>query len=264
MGNGFTFPLQTLLFYSICLASCEVSRAPEFVSVFGDDCLVPVEVVPCLTEFACDIGWKMNSDKSYADGGFRESCGMDAYRGLGARPFFVERPDSTRKHATLRAWAYVCYNGVRSRLDALGKRHAHLDQWLTSFMDKICKGKPWRLHIVPPRYPESSGIRWGGPIGFPLPHYPTVQDVHGGTSFRYLRSVAMRQPVWEFPFFQLRIGGPSLSPDYVKCIFEVHDSLGLAVREGSSIVDSDGTTASKRSRYLSVKGYVHNWTYFSE
>jgi len=95
MGNGFTFPLETLLFWSLTWACCQVlgvSRrdTDRFVSVYGDDIICPVEVVPLLVTTLMNVGFSVNIGKSFCDGPFRESCGKDYLRGIDIRPTYVK------------------------------------------------------------------------------------------------------------------------------------------------------------------------------
>lgn len=87
MGNGFTFPLQTLIFWALA-SSC--NQSDKDVSVYGDDIIVPVtHIADILATFdAC--GFILNKDKSYWTGPFRESCGADYYFGVNVRPFYFK------------------------------------------------------------------------------------------------------------------------------------------------------------------------------
>lgn len=87
MGNGFTFELESLIFYAISRAVC---NSKAVVSVYGDDIIVPsvryYEVVRALKFF----GFETNLKKSYHVGLFRESCGHDYFNGLLVRPYFLK------------------------------------------------------------------------------------------------------------------------------------------------------------------------------
>lgn len=87
MGNGFTFPLETLIFFALAYASCEGSGV-DSVSVYGDDIIVPTHAVSLLRDLLHSCGFILNSEKSYWDGSFRESCGRDYHLGTDVRPFF--------------------------------------------------------------------------------------------------------------------------------------------------------------------------------
>lgn len=86
MGNGFTFPLETLIFYAIAKACCE---SDETVSAYGDDLIVPTHRVELVIKSLQCAGFVINTDKSYTSGPFRESCGGDYFRGTDIRPFYL-------------------------------------------------------------------------------------------------------------------------------------------------------------------------------
>jgi hypothetical protein len=93
MGNGFTFELESLIFYALTLAWChhhgeEVSR----VSVYGDDIILPTAVAASFCGLLEFCGFKTNERKSYWTGRFRESCGKHYFSGHEVSPFFVRRP----------------------------------------------------------------------------------------------------------------------------------------------------------------------------
>lgn len=87
MGNGFTFPLETLIFWALASA---VAGDDETVSVYGDDIIVPVCRYDALCELLHTVGFRVNSAKSFASGPFRESCGKDYLLGIDIRPVYVK------------------------------------------------------------------------------------------------------------------------------------------------------------------------------
>jgi hypothetical protein len=93
MGNGFTFPLETLIFYAMACAVAEEFDLPSSsVSVYGDDIIVPTVMFRDLCETLVCFGFTPNASKSFADGPFRESCGADYLSGVAIRPFYVKGP----------------------------------------------------------------------------------------------------------------------------------------------------------------------------
>lgn len=85
MGNGYTFPLQTLIFWALT-ASCQECREDELnVTVYGDDIICPVSSMPLLLRVFSAVGFRVNMEKSYWSGPFRESCGKDYYFGIDIR-----------------------------------------------------------------------------------------------------------------------------------------------------------------------------------
>lgn len=94
MGNGYTFELETLIFYSLALAYIRVSGYPkhyEFVSVFGDDIIIPAICGKGFLLFLNDIGFCPNVEKSFISGSFKESCGVDAFGRYVVRPTYIKR-----------------------------------------------------------------------------------------------------------------------------------------------------------------------------
>jgi len=91
MGNGFCFPLQTLVFASVCHAALRETggRAGSF-AVYGDDIIVPQNVALLVIERLRDLGFKTNEDKTFVTGTFRESCGRDWYQGQDVRPVYLK------------------------------------------------------------------------------------------------------------------------------------------------------------------------------
>lgn len=93
MGNGYTFELESLIFYSLALAHThihgeEVSR----VSVYGDDIILPSTVAGSFGGLLQSLGFRLNEKKSYWTGPFRESCGKHYFMEHEITPFYVRRP----------------------------------------------------------------------------------------------------------------------------------------------------------------------------
>lgn len=90
MGNGFCFPLETLLFTAACI-SVGCGRPAIDFSVYGDDIIVRKKYAPSLIALLNDMGFEVNSSKSYLEGSFRESCGSDWYGGDDVRPITLDK-----------------------------------------------------------------------------------------------------------------------------------------------------------------------------
>jgi len=96
MGNGFTFELESLIFYALASAIAEregLSRieSRRSITVFGDDIIVPRRIVSGLVDSMNLFGFTVNLGKSFYKGHFFESCGYDYYRNEQVRPFFLKR-----------------------------------------------------------------------------------------------------------------------------------------------------------------------------
>lgn len=90
MGNGFTFEMESLLFYAISLAVKQHYSIEGEVMSFGDDIIVPTHMAQELIEFLGFLGFSVNKEKTYLHGPFRESCGKDYFLGHNVRPFFLK------------------------------------------------------------------------------------------------------------------------------------------------------------------------------
>lgn len=118
MGNGFTFELETLIFYALTQACEEWAAAqsgnePRRCSVYGDDIICSSFTVEVLIEVLSLCGFKTNEDKSFWTGPFRESCGKHYFRGTDVTPFYIKSvpqyvTDIFKIANNLRRWADVC------------------------------------------------------------------------------------------------------------------------------------------------------------
>lgn len=92
MGNGYTWELETLIFYAVSLAAMRLAwKECRFFEhgVYGDDIVVPVDCVDQVCTALEFCGFSVNKRKSFWQGDFRESCGTDWFRGKDVRPFFL-------------------------------------------------------------------------------------------------------------------------------------------------------------------------------
>jgi hypothetical protein len=99
MGNGFTFPLQTLIFASCVVAvynilGIEVRRPTDLdagnFGVFGDDIVCESKAYRTVVHLLEQLGFIVNTDKSFNQGPFRESCGQDWFSGTDIRGVYVK------------------------------------------------------------------------------------------------------------------------------------------------------------------------------
>lgn len=92
MGNGYTFVLETLIFASLIYGVNRVIGGYDFRSDFafyGDDLIVPSALSDHVVEILGFAGFKLNLDKSFSFGPFRESCGKDWLNGSLVRPIYL-------------------------------------------------------------------------------------------------------------------------------------------------------------------------------
>jgi len=117
MGNGFTFELETLMFFALALA-CSGERGG--VNAYGDDIILPQASAPILIQTLNFLGFSVNTRKTFLAGRFFESCGMDFFDGVNVRPFFwkgerdemtmviYSHANSVRRYAHMRGGHLSC------------------------------------------------------------------------------------------------------------------------------------------------------------
>lgn len=92
MGNGFTFPLETIIFWALAQSVVETVVPHHRIRtlVYGDDIIVPTECAIPLMEVLRAVGFTPNAKKSFWTGNFRESCGKDYVLGVDVRPVYLD------------------------------------------------------------------------------------------------------------------------------------------------------------------------------
>lgn len=141
MGNGYTFELESLLFWAISSACIDVSGSPDLrLSVYGDDIIVPSAEAPFVIDVLGYLGFSTNEKKTFSCGPFRESCGKHYFQGVDVSPFYLQH------NRDITDGFVVCNNF---------KRWINNDPRYKGCLQRFIKGLPvqWRL----PRIPEGLG-----------------------------------------------------------------------------------------------------------
>ena len=147
MGNGFTFELETLIFWALSKSAVQYQRLRDHrVGVYGDDIIVPTAAVQLVTNVLTVAGFTLNSKKTFVDGPFRESCGKHYFLGHDVTPFYL------RKEMTHAQPLFLAVNNYR--------------RWLSRVHGFSCPVVDWRLYkrlfaLVP-----RSLRRFRGPDGY--------------------------------------------------------------------------------------------------
>lgn len=144
MGNGYTFPLQTVLFSCMVVASMNFrglktfkrNGKPNHWAVFGDDIICPSEVTQDVLQLLELLGFKVNDDKTFVKGPFRESCGSDYFLGQNIRGVFIRRLNDPQDF-------YVAINRLILFQTRTGVRLPGLTNALLSHLRKPLFVPPW-------------------------------------------------------------------------------------------------------------------------
>jgi hypothetical protein len=94
MGNGFTFELESLIFWAVTTAIQNLSKPKlkrDIISVYGDDIICSSELVPRIERMFNFLGFTLNLKKTNfgPKNKFRESCGGHYYDGFDVTPFYI-------------------------------------------------------------------------------------------------------------------------------------------------------------------------------
>lgn len=188
MGIGFTFPLQTILFLGLLhgIRLAAGIQGQVTISGYGDDLIYDRRLHPYVVDVFPKLGLVINTDKTFAEGPFRESCGGDYFRGVDVRPFFFPEEGGRLTARKYEAYLYKIINGLTARWDRSEIRHTHT--WLIQHLVGTLGIKPL---LVPEHYGDDTGVRpsalppalrkpWVGNLG-------VRRDIHGTLEFPYLK-----------------------------------------------------------------------------
>lgn len=95
MGNGFTFELESLIFWALTRATSASIRCRGKILVYGDDIVAPKPTGLALLRVLAWFGFTVNSVKSCLSGPYRESCGGHYHDGSDVTPVYFRQKITT-------------------------------------------------------------------------------------------------------------------------------------------------------------------------
>jgi len=145
MGNGYTFELESLIFWALISAVESLTgRVGSGFLVYGDDLVVPTDSAASVIEVLSYCGFSCNEKKTFVTGPFRESCGKHYFRGVDVTPFYV------RKDMNVEQMLLFCNNLRRYARLSYG-----LDARFLSVYEEAVSMLPQKLRR--PRIPDGFG-----------------------------------------------------------------------------------------------------------
>lgn len=215
MGNATTFPVETLVFWALGVGCAMLERVKHnypskpwryasllslpadrsCVSVFGDDCILPVELVGNFIYVTNQLGFLVNPKKTFTQAGpsFRESCGGDFFHGRDVRPFFMKAPTATSRIG-FESWLYTVLNGASKKyIMYFGRLEYVYERDLFKLIFSWFTEEKLLVKVVPSSFPDDSGLK--GLDGFRLARAyvddnqisPVGRSEHGLYHFEYLK-----------------------------------------------------------------------------
>lgn len=171
MGNGFTFELESLIFWALAPES-------EFAtSVYGDDIVCKQDCADEYIKILEGVGFSINKQKSFVDGRFFESCGKHFFDGIEVTPCYQKEIVST-------ASAYV---RAFNRLFLLGDRTAiplYEDVAIVAYFEAY----PYENKPFVPHFADDRGFK-----------------TYDMSPFKYDRNRGYRCPVLKVPRIKKRV-----------------------------------------------------------
>jgi len=186
MGSALCFPVESLVFITVLFVGIEswlnrrltkkdVKSLLGKVRTYGDDIIVPVEMVPSAVDSLETFGFKVNKDKSFWTGKFRESCGKFYFEGHDITVVRVRRDMPTqRKHVeeltSLIAMRNLFYK--RGLWDTVGFLDDLIDSWGRKFGFRFPK-----VHENSPLLSKVTFLPYEYERMHPHLHHPLVKGV---------------------------------------------------------------------------------------
>jgi hypothetical protein len=179
MGIGYTFTLQTLLFYGLLKAIYLVTGLKGPLSVYGDDCIFHKNIMKYVRSVFHDLRLVINEEKTYSSGPFRESCGGDYHSGIDVRPYMPEAVGAQMSFEPYLAFVYKIYNGLSSRWESV--EIPQTLQYLRDHIDIVSRANGLETFYVPRTFPDYTGIKTDpDSVLRRCPTYKRMQGVPGG------------------------------------------------------------------------------------
>lgn len=203
MGNGFCFPLETLIFVAACHAVGCGAPGIDF-HVYGDDIIVRRKHASSVISLLEYLGFETNTKKTFISGPFRESCGRDWFAGKDVRPFVLD-------------FALDNIQNVFKFLN-LSRRSALTELFFADSFDSVLNLLPHYHRLFRPyKGPADTGIdsrsrdefmssrhcrwnfnlqcwEWRELISYPLPDKGDARDVASATMIAALRGASSSEP----------------------------------------------------------------------
>lgn len=160
MGSALCFPVLALTIWSLLTARAPDADTREGILVYGDDVVVPTAFADTAMTTLEAFGLKINRSKSFVQGQFRESCGVDAYQGVNVTPVRLRTVWNKSRSAD----AYVSWISYANSYYNAGYIHTYDE--IVSRLEAIYGPLPCQDErklwpgVVAPYHKERSRTRW--------------------------------------------------------------------------------------------------------
>jgi len=228
MGSALCFPVEAMYFYTICIVALlraqnlpvtlrNIFKVSRGVHVYGDDIIVPTTYATIVLDYLHKYNCKVNPNKTFLSGSFRESCGVDAFKGIPVTPVYIRRmrPKDKRQAKEIISWV------------ATSNLFYKKGYWRTTAYMRKC------IDAL---------------VG-PLPYVSENSPALGYTSFLGYQSVER----WNSNLHRFEIKALVPSPVYRTDELDGYSALSKSLKAlKRSIRDSSGLDSSSTTNYLSL------------
>lgn len=146
MGSALCFPIEAYIFWVLIVAAIirqshlPLEKVGKEVLVYGDDIIVPTEWAHLSIQTLESFGLKVNRSKSCITGYFRESCGVDAFKGTEVTPLRLKH-QWTGRHTD--GSAFSSYVSLGNRFSERG--YTKTSQFIWEELEKVYGKIPYGL-----------------------------------------------------------------------------------------------------------------------
>jgi hypothetical protein len=176
MGNGFTFELESLIFWAITSSVVSLLDRGGEVLIYGDDIICPRFAAESVISVLQFCGFDVNEEKSFIDGEFFESCGKHYFRGKEVTPIYQKE--------TIESEVELLRLG--NRMIRWAHRQRHEDDWLNPVVSSAwqcaLRHASWSKHFQLPLGVEGDD-GWVVPADW---FFARRQDLNLGTSCKVM------------------------------------------------------------------------------
>lgn len=161
-GSAVTFPVETIVFFMLALSAIVeaelhtsdvaslISKWAQSVSVYGDDIVVPAQFCSTVISHLESFGLKVNRNKTFSRGSFRESCGGDYFKGHDVTPKYLrtQLDDDGAGRQSIPSWVST---GNQLFFAGCWKTSNWIRNWVDSLFPvpltkRTCPGAGWHSH----------------------------------------------------------------------------------------------------------------------
>jgi hypothetical protein len=243
MGNGFTFELETLLFWALAKACLSyLNEQDQRLAVYGDDIIVPTAASELLLDVLSFVGFKPNLKKTFTSGPFRESCGKHYFLGVDVTPFRISDAVDTPARKIWLANSIARYASRRGGGRYRDSRFLRAYEKVIRALPQVCRRPEIPLFL---REGETfSDVALGD--DFDVVHPKRAPHFIDG----FLCPVIMAFPV------KVKLSGTGL---LLKCLWSLEQQRDLDLLNAGSGVDRVEIPTT-RVRHRAVKLFVKQWS----